>query len=275
MVAAIAAARAHRLKREALRAKAAIIAVTITAAAMGGIAWSAHGPQTDAVAAETTDALSIEDAIMEAIDPYDDFPEIDWEYWHEVNPAIVGWMTIEDTAIDHPIVQAPEESPALYLFHGIDGNIDAKGCIFLDAECDKGLDTMHSVIYGHNWSGGLMFADLARYANGEFAASHPRILLQTPDWKERLEVQCVEIANGTDDSNVIGFADEGEMALWYQERFRASAFRMSKDAIEPEGIKRIYTFCTCADGAGDKRVLVYAMPAMKARAASREAASTA
>lgn len=275
LVSAIASVRADRLKRQMLQWRVLIALLAAAAIAIVAVAALAHAPQPDALAAEPGEPLSIEDALMEAVDPYDEFPQVDWEHWLAVNPAIVGWITIEGTGIDYPIVRASEENPSFYLSHSIDGSVDAKGGIFLDAECEAGLESMHSVIYGHNWNGGLMFADLARYADEGFAASHPRILLQTPSWKEPLEIQCVEVANGTDGTNVIGFSDADEMSRWYQERLRASTIQLGESAGASATPARIYTFCTCADGPGDKRVLVYAMPAMNLRATSRDSASTA
>ena len=244
-------------------------------AGLAGLAWMLHAPHHDAQGAGATEALSIEDAIWEAVDDYADFPEVDWAYWLGVNPDIVGWITIPDTKISHPIVQASSDDPAFYLSHGIDGGDDPMGCIFLDSECGAGLDSMHSVIYGHNWNGGRMFADLARYSDRDFASSHGQMLLQTPSSKARLAVQCVEIANGTDSTNVIGFANADEMSRWYDLRLQASSIRLAQEAESGSAIDRIYTLCTCANGGGDRRVLVYAIPAMKLRADSRDEASTA
>lgn len=273
MLAAIASARALRQKRQALRCKAVIILLAMAAVGVCVAAGILHAPQPSA-AAESRESLSIEDAIMEAIDPYDDFPEIDWDYWHSVNPDVIGWVTIDGTSIDHPIVMASKEAPSFYLSHAIDGSADGKGCIFLDAECETGLESSHSVVYGHNWKGGLMFADLAKYADGDFASEHPRILLQTPTWKRRLDVQCVEIANGTDESNVLAFSDARDLAHWYEERFHASIIKLTEIPSSEKEIDPVFTFCTCAPGGTDKRVLVYAIPEMIARAESRATAST-
>lgn len=274
MLAAIAQARARRLRSRTLRFRVVAALLAIAAAIIVGIVGALHAPQPSAEAAEPVPSLSIEEAIWEAVDGGKDFPEVDWEHWLGVNPDIVGWLTIKGTGIDHPIVQARTESPTFYLSHGIDGSADPKGCIFLDAECEAGLESMHAVVYGHNWSGGLVLADLAKYADAAFAAEHGEILLQTPEAKTRLSVQCVEVANGTDDTNVIGFADAAAMAEWYRARYEASEVRLGEEAAGAQA-ERILTFCTCADGEGDKRVLVYAIPATNVRAASREAASTA
>ena len=275
MLSAVAAARARRLQARSLRYKAAIALLTVAAASVVGIAWAVHAPSQNVEIAEASTQLSIEDALREAVDDYSDFPEVDWAYWLGINPDIVGWITVPKTAIDYPIVQAKADSPAFYLSHGIDGGDDAKGCVFLDAECELGLDSMHSVMYGHNWNGGLVFADLAKFADLPYAEAHRQMLLQTPAWKTRLAVQCVELANGTDSTNVIRFADAEEMMRWYEARFLASSVKLSEKPEAALDVERIYTFCTCADGAGDKRVLVYAIPSINLRADAREAASTA
>lgn len=274
MLAAIAEARDARLRRRALICKALItLAVTAFAGALG-VLGALCMPSHDAVAVEQEERLSIEEAIWEAVDD-EDFPSVDWDYWLGINPDIVGWVTVRGTGIDHPIVMAREESPTFYLSHGIDGSADPMGCIFLDAECTQGLESMHPVAYGHNWNGGRVFADLAKYADAAFAAEHGEILMQTPSWKARLSVQCIEVANGTDATNVIGFATAEAMTEWYQERYRSSDVKLDGESPEADGIERIFTFCTCADGPGDKRVLVYATPSTNLRASSREAASTA
>lgn len=274
MLAAIASARDARLRRRAALCKGAIALAAATFAGILGILGAMFLPGHDAAAVEPKEGLSIEEAIWEVTADDSDFPAVDWDYWLSVNPDIVGWVTVRETRIDHPIVMAKAESPTFYLSHGIDGSADPKGCVFLDAECEEGLESMHSMVYGHNWKGGLMLADLAKYADAAFATEHGEILLQTPEAKTRLNVQCVEIANGTDDTNVIGFASAEAMAEWYEARYGASDVKLAESAVGAQA-ERIFTFCTCTAGQGDKRVLVYAIPATKARAASREAASTA
>lgn len=274
LLAAIAEARARRLRSQAMRYRASIVLLFAAIVGIVAITWLLHQPQPRALAADQPPSLSIEEAIAEACDGDDGFPDIDWGHWLGVNPDIVGWMTIEGTGVDHPIVRARSDRPTFYLSHAVDGSDDGRGSVFLDAECEGGLDAMHPVVYGHNWDNGLVFSDIAEYLDPAFASSHREVLLQTPSSRSRLSIQCVELANGTDSSNVLAFSGEEEMAAWYRERFLASAIRLGYCPIDGDGPERVYTFCTCADGKEDKRVLVYAIPETKARAASREASST-
>ena len=107
---------------------------------------------------------------------------VDWDYWRVVNPAIVAWVSVDGTAIDYAVVQAPGGDPDYYLSHDIYRSWNPYGCPYVDAACD-GVGGMSAVVFGHNMGGGFvaMFADFARYSDEAFARSHPTIELQTPN----------------------------------------------------------------------------------------------
>ena len=51
------------------------------------------------------------------------------------NSEAVGWITIDGTVIDYPVVQAEDND--FYLEHGVDGQYNnGLGCPFLDYRCD-------------------------------------------------------------------------------------------------------------------------------------------
>lgn len=93
---------------------------------------------------------------------------------HEENPDVVGWIQIEGTKIDYPVMQTPDD-PNYYLHRGFDGKYSAYGMIYLDAGC--ALDTVcpNYLIYGHHMKNGAMFAQLENYASREFREEHPEI----------------------------------------------------------------------------------------------------
>ncbi len=63
-------------------------------------------------------------------------PDILEEYaaLYNKNKSMVGWVKIDDTVIDYPVMQT--EDNEYYLKHNFDLKNDANGCIFLDAKCD-------------------------------------------------------------------------------------------------------------------------------------------
>ena len=69
------------------------------------------------------------------------FPEVDWSYWQEVNPDVVGWVTVPGTGIDHPVVQASAEDPEFYLTHDVYRKRSVYGCPFLSVESSPAIWT--------------------------------------------------------------------------------------------------------------------------------------
>lgn len=91
---------------------------------------------------------------------------------YEMNPECVGWIYIEGTNIDYPIMHTPN-NPQKYLRKNFYGEYSQSGVPFLDARCceDKGT----AIIYGHNMKNGTQFSDLKKYLDPDFRRSHPKI----------------------------------------------------------------------------------------------------
>lgn len=150
----------------------------------------------------------------------DGFPEVDWDYWLSINPDIVGWVTVPDTNIDYPIVQAPADDPDYYLHHDVYQKYNIYGCPYLDAECAETglLGSRNAVVFGHHMNNGTMFSAFADYSGKSFAKEHETILMQTPDGaKVRYAVGCVQIVKGTD-SKITSFPNTATYHDWYQKQ---------------------------------------------------------
>ncbi|MDR1689225.1 MAG: class B sortase [Clostridiales bacterium] len=93
------------------------------------------------------------------------------------NDDIVGYITIEGTSVDYPIVQA--EDNAFYLKRNIKKEEDAAGWIFLDYENDLGAINRNTIIYGHNMKRDIMFHAIRYYRDESFYKKHPRISVKT------------------------------------------------------------------------------------------------
>lgn len=56
---------------------------------------------------------------------------------HEENPDCIGWLTIEKTKIDYPVMYRPGDKN-YYLHRDFNGDYSANGCLFLAEECVPG-----------------------------------------------------------------------------------------------------------------------------------------
>lgn len=185
----------------------------------------------------------------------DGFPIVDWSYWAEANPDIIGWLTIPGTSIDLPIAQGPADDPDYYLSHDAYGNYNPYGCPYLDAECaEMGLLSRNSVIFAHHASDGSMFSDLASYSDPAFASRHGMILLQTPEWKARLTPRMVSVVDASKEPKQTSFANDAEYGAWWQEK-RSEA---TLDIDAAEAPIRTYSFVTCSYSTWrNERTVVY------------------
>ena len=97
-------------------------------------------------------------------------------YWE--NTDMVGWIQIEGTSIDYPVMQTPAD-PNYYLKHNFEKNYTDYGCPFMQADCDVLCPSDNLIIYGHNMKDGSMFADLAKYRSKDFWQTHKTVWFDT------------------------------------------------------------------------------------------------
>ena len=105
---------------------------------------------------------------------------------HEENPDCIGWLTIDGTRIDYPVMYRPGDKN-YYLHRDFNGEYSANGCLFLAEECVPG-DSDNLIIYGHHMNSGKMFADLEKYKDERFYEEHPTILFRTIWGNEQYQI---------------------------------------------------------------------------------------
>ena len=95
----------------------------------------------------------------------------------QMNSDFVGWLSIEDTEIDYPVMKSSESDPEFYLHRDFDKNYSYSGTLFIGEGCNADSDVF--VIYGHNMNAGTMFGSLDSYKSGSFALEHKDIVFRT------------------------------------------------------------------------------------------------
>lgn len=174
------------------------------------------------------------------------FAVVDWDYWRQVNPAVVGWVNVPGTGVSQPICKADSGDPNWWNSHDVYGEHNFMGCPFLDADCTGGLEgSANAVVQGHNVSGAGsgMFADFSEFADEGFAKDHEKVLLQTPTAKMELAAFAVEVVPnaGSDDSLRTSFDSDADFQRYVAERVAASAVR-----IGGAPSSQMWTFSTCS-----------------------------
>ena len=176
------------------------------------------------------------------------------------NNDYVGWLSIDDTIIDYPVMKSPESDPEFYLHRDFYKNDSLIGSLFIGAGCNA--DSNSFIIYGHNMNNGSMFAELDKYSNYDFALEHKDIVFDT--LKERRVYRVFA-------SFQTKVYSEEEKVFKYYEAIGKLDKKQHKDVVDnvrklsfiemsdiPEYPKQILFLSTCSYHTDDGRFVVAA-----------------
>lgn len=108
--------------------------------------------------------------------------------YKRANEDTVGWLYIPGTTINNVVVQNPNAlGNNYYLRHSFTGQLSVKGTYCADRRDHFGTGSRESlsrntVLYAHNFDddpNGILFAQLQKYKDPDFAARHPYIFFST------------------------------------------------------------------------------------------------
>ncbi len=175
---------------------------------------------------------------------------IHFEELKNINEDIIGWIKIDNTTINYPIVQTTDN--AFYLKKDIYKKNDACGSIFMDYKNNKNFTDKNNVLYGHHIKSGIMFADLVKIYKGELGTDI-NINIYTPAM-ERVYKVFSSYESDPEDYAINTSITENQ----YDEFIDLLKNRSSIDYnIDPKQSSQILTLSTC-DNTGRKRILVHA-----------------
>lgn len=120
----------------------------------------------------------------------------------EQNSDLAGWIRIEGTKIDYPVLQTPD-NPNFYLNHNFDRKSSVYGAPYMAEECDLSRDCRNILIYGHHMKNGSMFAALDGYLDQTFYKEHPIVQFDTLTEYGDYQVMAVFTMNAADPENPI------------------------------------------------------------------------
>ncbi len=104
----------------------------------------------------------------------------------EINEDVVGWISIDDTVIDYPVVKGKNNTE--YTNKDIYGEFTIGGSIYLDSRDKSDFSYSYNVIYGKNYSNGKMLGDLDKYLDEEYLKAHRTGTLYTEGKEYKLKV---------------------------------------------------------------------------------------
>ena len=164
--------------------------------------------------------------------------------WLEINPDYVGWLKIDDTIVDFPVVRGNDNEK--YLYTTFRGNENILGAIFMDYRC-VGENMPHIIIYGHqvdNMDGNIfMFGGLNKFLDEQYMADHPIIMFMANSNLFEFEIYSARITDISDPAYQLDFNAPDSFKVFIERNG------------SPDDALQIITLSTC-DGADNERRMI-------------------
>lgn len=182
---------------------------------------------------------------------------------HEQNADLFGWIEIEGTKLNYPVMHTPED-PEYYLHRAFDGSRSNSGVPFLDGRCFEGGGIF--LVYGHHMKNGTMFAAITSYAKKDFWKEHPTIRFDTLYETGTYEVIAAFYAEVYSEDEVDAFRYYAYADLSDQEVFAEYVEQVKAASLYDTGVgaeygDQILTLSTCEYHAENGRFVVVARKA--------------
>ena len=145
---------------------------------------SLKGSDALSATSQTSNNFSIHKTTVMLPDVLDEYKTL-----YEKNKRLIGWLKIDDTIIDYPVMQTSNNE--YYLDHNFNQEYDKNGSLFLDCDCSIYPVSTNLIIYGHHMKSGQMFGQLQKYAKESYGKEHSLIQFDSIYEKATYQVMYV------------------------------------------------------------------------------------
>lgn len=184
----------------------------------------------------------------------------EYQTLYHKNKKLIGWLKIDDTNIDYPVMQSKDEE--YYLTHNFNQEYDRNGSIFMDPACDVLKSGTNLILYGHHMRSGNMFGDLDKYESREYMEKHATIEFDTLYEKGTYKVMYVFRDRLRQDTEIT-FKYYQFIEANSAEEFASNMNAMAEMSFYDTGVKaawgdQLLTLSTCDSREEDGRFVVVA-----------------
>ena len=171
----------------------------------------------------------------------------------EENEDTVGWLIVEDTNINYPVVQAKNNK--YYLNHDYDKKRNSAGWVFMDS--NNTLEDQNIIIYGHHRKDKIMFGDIDKLFKKDYYKNHDgEIILVINGENISYEIFSVYVSPSDGDYNLVNYENFSDKLNEFANK---SEIKFNKNL---EGVTQIITLSTCHKNNVD-RLVVHALKKIK------------
>lgn len=169
-----------------------------------------------------------------------------------LNPDVCAWLTVDDTNIDYPVLQA--EDNVKYVNTDVYGDFSLSGSVFLDYRNAADFTDPYSLLYGHHMEGEIMFGGLQNFAEQSYFAQHTSGTLYLPHGALQIEwFACLQTDAYDEQAFGAGDMTGAELDAWL-EQLRGAAVQYRDIGVT--GQDRILALSTCSDASTNARTIL-------------------
>lgn len=184
----------------------------------------------------------------------------EYETLYNKNKRLIGWLKIDDTNIDYPVLQTTDN--VYYLDHNFEQEYDRNGSLFLDTECDIVHRNTNLIIYGHHMRSGKMFGNLNKYSSESYYKEHPIIQFDTIYEKGTYQVMYVFRSKIYNEDEIV-FKYYQFFDAVSEKEFTSNMQEMAALSLYDTGVTasfgdELLTLSTCDNSEADGRFVVVA-----------------
>ena len=175
-----------------------------------------------------------------------------FEKLKEINNDTVGWLTVNNTKIDYPVVQSTDND--YYLYRDYDKNKNRHGWIYMDYRNNIEDLSDNTIIFGHNLANQKMFGTLRYVTNPSWYKKSSNQIITFNTTKANMKWQIISIYKipVTNDYLVANFASSEDKLNFLDMITQRSIYDFN--ATYDENTK-IITLSTCSNGSKDRLVV--------------------
>ena len=183
---------------------------------------------------------------------------VDWDALRAINPEVVAWVYIPDTAINYPVCWSGDNDKYLTAnFDGESGIFTGSGTIFLDMNNRPDLTDQNTAMYGHHMNDGSMFACLSDFADAGTFEAHRTVYLMTPTTNYQFRTFSLVLTDGSDTLVVPNFATPKEMIDYVADKEARSVVTPADGFVDPKDVEKLITLSTCDYTKYDGRAILF------------------
>lgn len=192
------------------------------------------------------------------INTTDELPKnpIDFKALNKKNKDIYAWITIKNTQVDYPIVQAYEEDDDFYLNHNINKQYDINGSIYTERANSLDFSDPNTLIYGHNMLDGSMFQSLHKFRDKKFFNKNKYIFIYTKGHILKYEIFAAYKSDNKHILNTYDFSDKEVVKDYFKKAQNPNSLEVNTRKVNLDENSKIITLSTCIGNETAYRYLV-------------------